>query len=77
MKLKNKEDKDLIYDLKKMAGLSLGGSDLADLKPLYHSSDTNSRLREDGQKSTCLTQTQALSNAKKKKRNMFYTLKTF
>ena len=76
-KLKAKATKDLSHDLAKIAGIEVTASDIVGTPPLYHSSDITSRMREDGQKSECLTQEQALLNAKVKKNHRFYTLKTF
>jgi len=76
-KLKVKKTSDLTHDLLKISGLEIDGESLRGVKPLYHSSDVTSRLREDNGELECFTEEEALSNAKVKKDGYFLTLKTF
>lgn len=70
-------DKDLARDLAKIAGLEVDSSRLANIEPLYHSSDLTSRMRSDEAPATCLSNMQALANAQKKDGKFFVAPKAF
>jgi len=68
---------DLEYDIEKMTGLKINIEEIADYKPLYHSSDIKARFSDEDTLESCFSSKQALKNAESKKGSYFYTTKTF